>query len=103
MLLDSATAAPANSNRAYWGDFFAGISVAGVLLPEAVAYAAIAGVPAIHALLAALIGLCIYPFFGTSRFAIVAPTSSAAAVLTRENQQENQKTRENQGQTTVLC
>lgn len=74
-------AATPASARLYWGDFFAGISVAGVLLPEAVAYAAIAGVPAIHALLAALIGLCVYPFIGTSRFAIVAPTSSAAAVF----------------------
>ena len=64
-----------------WGDLFAGLSVAGVLLPEAVAYAAIAGVPTMHALLAALVGLCIYPIFGTSRFAIVAPTSSAAAIF----------------------
>jgi len=63
------------------GDFFAGISVAGVLLPEAVAYAAIAGVPTIHALLAAMLGLCVYPFLGSSRFAIVAPTSSAAAIF----------------------
>lgn len=52
-----------------------------MLLPEAVAYAAIAGVEPMHALLAALIGLCIYPFLGTSRFAVVAPTSSAAAVF----------------------
>lgn len=59
----------------------AGLSVAGVLLPEAVAYAAIAGVPTMHALLAALVGLCIYPLLGSSRFAIVAPTSSAAAVF----------------------
>jgi SulP family sulfate permease len=65
-----------------WGtELLAGISVAGVLLPEAVAYAAIAGVAPMHALLAALIGLCIYPFFGTSRFAVVSPTSSAAAVF----------------------
>ena len=81
MLPDSTTAVPVDNTRVYWRDFIAGISVAGVLLPEAVAYAAIAGVPAIHALLAALIGLCVYPFFGTSRFAIVAPTSSAAAVF----------------------
>ena len=65
-----------------WGtELLAGISVAGVLLPEAVAYAAIAGVEPMHALLAALLGLCIYPFFGTSRFAVVSPTSSAAAVF----------------------
>jgi sulfate permease, SulP family len=67
--------------RMPWDDLFAGLSVAGVLLPEAVAYAAIAGVPAMHALLAALIGLCVYPWFGTSRFAIVAPTSAAAAIF----------------------
>ena len=64
-----------------WSDLFAGLSVAGVLLPEAVAYAAIAGVPTMHALLAALVGLCAYPILGTSRFAIVAPTSSAAAIF----------------------
>jgi high affinity sulfate transporter 1 len=65
----------------FWVDLFAGFSVAGVLLPEAVAYAAIAGVAPIHALLAALVGLCVYPLFGSSRFAIVAPTSSAAAIF----------------------
>ena len=67
---------------ALWGaELLAGISVAGVLLPEAVAYAAIAGVEPMHALLAALIGLCLYPLFGSSRFAVVSPTSSAAAVF----------------------
>ncbi|MBS0355299.1 MAG: SulP family inorganic anion transporter [Proteobacteria bacterium] len=64
-----------------WGDILAGLSVAGVLLPESVAYAAIAGVPPSHALLAALVGLVVYPLFGSSRFAIVAPTSSAAAIF----------------------
>lgn len=62
-------------------DVFAGLTVAGVLLPEAVAYAAIANVPPAHALLAALVGLCLYPWFGSSRFAIVSPTSSAAAIF----------------------
>lgn len=62
-------------------DLFAGLTVAGVLLPEAVAYAAIANVPPAHALLAALVGLCLYPWFGSSRFAIVSPTSSAAAIF----------------------
>lgn len=67
--------------KSLWADLLAGLSIAGVLLPEAVAYAAIAGVEPMHALLAALVGLCLYPIFGTSRFAIVAPTSSAAAVF----------------------
>jgi SulP family sulfate permease len=76
---------PVQPNDSTWfrfgPDLLAGLSVAGVLLPEAVAYAAIAGVQPAHALLAALVGLCVYPWFGTSRFAVVAPTSSAAAVF----------------------
>ncbi len=67
--------------RDWPADLLAGVSVAGVLLPEAVAYAAIAGVEPMHALLATLIGLTVYPWLGTSRFAMVAPTSSAAAVF----------------------
>eukprot|EP01037_Dinobryon_pediforme_P006263 gene6263-6335_t len=62
-------------------DLLAGISVAGVLLPESVAYAMIAGVPPAHAIVAAVCGLLVYGIFGRSRFAIVAPTSSAAAIL----------------------
>jgi sulfate permease, SulP family len=75
-------ASPASESASgLWINLFAGFAVAGVLLPEAVAYAAIAGVAPIHALLAALVGLCIYPLIGSSRFAIVAPTSSAAAIF----------------------
>ena len=70
-----------SSWRGWPADLLAGVSVAGVLLPEAVAYAAIAGVEPMHALLATLIGLTVYPWLGTSRFAMVAPTSSAAAVF----------------------
>lgn len=65
----------------HWRDIAAGTAVAGMLLPEAVAYASIAGVPTVHALIAALVGLCVYPLFGSSRFATVAPTSSAAAIF----------------------
>ena len=78
--VDSATAGQ-RGRRAPWRELLAGVSVAGVLLPEAVAYASIAGVQPMHAMLAALVGLSIYPLFGTSGFAIVAPTSSAAAVF----------------------
>ena len=82
---DSAPPVPQGDSAAEpkfsWADLLAGVSVAGVLLPEAVAYAAIAGVPPMHAFLAALVGLCLYPCFGSSRFAMVAPTSSAAAVF----------------------
>ena len=62
-------------------DFLAGLSTAGLLLPEAVAYALIAGVTPAHAIVAALCGLSVYALAGRSRFAVVAPTSSSAALL----------------------
>ncbi|MBT2187204.1 STAS domain-containing protein [Sphingobium sp. H33] len=62
-------------------DFMAGLSVAGLMLPEAIGYAGIAGLPAQHAILAACAGACAYTILGRSRFAIVAPTSSSAAIL----------------------
>ncbi len=68
------------SAGAGWRDLGAGLCVAGLLLPEAVAYAGLARVPAVHALIATMVGLAIYAAFGGSRFAIVAPTSSAATL-----------------------
>lgn len=62
-------------------DAVAGLSVAFILLPEAVAYAAIAHLTIQAAITAALAGLLCYAWLGDSHFAIVAPTSSAAALL----------------------
>ena len=57
------------------------MSVAFILLPEAVAYAAIAHLPVEAAITGAIIGLLSYAWLGGSAFAIVAPTSSSAALL----------------------
>jgi high affinity sulfate transporter 1 len=65
----------------YGRDLRASLSVAGLLLPEAVAYAAIAGLPAQSAILAAIAGALVYAIAGRSRFAMIAPTSSSAAIL----------------------
>ncbi len=62
-------------------DWVAGLSVAGLMLPEAVAYAGIAGLAPQRALLAAFAGCLAYAVFGRSRFAIVSPTSSSAVIL----------------------
>ncbi len=62
-------------------DCLAGLSTAGLLLPEGVAYALIAGVAPAHAIIAALCGLVVYSALGKSRFAVIAPTSSSAAIL----------------------
>jgi MFS superfamily sulfate permease-like transporter len=63
------------------GDLIAGLSVGGLMLPEAVAYAGIAGLPPQRAILAGIAGCLTYVIFGRSRFAVVAPTSSSAAIL----------------------
>ncbi|MBA2935924.1 SulP family inorganic anion transporter [Sphingomonas sp. CGMCC 1.13654] len=62
-------------------DLVAGLSVAGLMLPEAVAYADIAGLPPGRALSAAVAGSLVYALAGRSRYAIVSPTSSSAAIL----------------------
>jgi MFS superfamily sulfate permease-like transporter len=62
-------------------DVVAGVSVAGLLLPEAVAYATIAGLSPGRAIFAAVAGCLVYALAGRSRFAIVSPTSSSAAIL----------------------
>jgi sulfate permease, SulP family len=72
----AATKAPASR----WRDFGAGLCVAGLLLPEAVAYAGLARVQVVHGLTAAMTGLAIYALVGGSRFAVVAPTSSTATL-----------------------
>ncbi len=61
-------------------DLGAGLCVAGLLLPEAVAYAGLARLPVAHALTASVVGLALYALLGGSRFAIVTPTSSTATL-----------------------
>ncbi len=62
-------------------DLLAGLSIAGLLLPEAVAYSSIAALAPQAGVIALFAGLLCYGLFGTSRFAIVSATSSSAAVL----------------------
>ena len=75
-----AVVAPANGLAPRWRDLIAGVCVAGLLLPEAVAYAGLARLPVVHALSAMMVGLALYAVFGGSRFAIVSPTSSTATL-----------------------
>lgn len=62
-------------------DVLAGLGIAGLLLPEAVAYSGIAGMPPQAGVVALVVGLICYGLLGTSRFAVVSSTSSSAAVL----------------------
>ena len=62
-------------------DAVAGISIAALLLPQALAYSSIANMPPQAGIIALFAGLICYCLFGTSRFAIVSATSSSAIVL----------------------
>ena len=62
-------------------DLIAGLSIAGLLLPEAVAYSQLANLPPQAGVIALFAGLLCYGLIGRSRFAIVSATSSSAAVL----------------------
>ena len=59
-------------------DTIAALTVIGLLVPECLAYAQIAGVPPQAGLYATLAGLVVYALFGTSRQLICSPTSTAA-------------------------
>src|SRR5450631_4581049 len=62
-------------------DALTGLSIAGLLLPEAVAYSGLASLPPQAGVIALFAGLVCYGLIGRSRFAIVTATSSSAAVL----------------------
>ena len=62
-------------------DLLAGIALAGLLVPEGMAYAGIAGVPPQMGLYSAMAGMFVYALLGTSRLLAVTATSSSAAML----------------------
>lgn len=61
-------------------DLVAGLTVWAVLVPESLAYAAIAGVPPVVGLYAAVPALLLYALVGSSRHLVVASMSATAAL-----------------------
>ena len=75
-------AALARYDRSWFGyDLLAGLSVAAVAVPIAVAYSQLAGVPPVHGLYASILPLVAYAFFGTSRQLIIAPDAATCAMV----------------------
>ena len=62
-------------------DIVAGISVAAVAMPVAIAYSQLAGVPPAHGLYASILPLVAYAFFGSSRQLIMAPDAATCAIV----------------------
>lgn len=61
-------------------DILAGVAVASVAVPQAMAYAGLAGAPLITGLYAALFAMIAYALFTTSRTVIVGPDAAVAAL-----------------------
>jgi MFS superfamily sulfate permease-like transporter len=71
-----------NNTRAFdAADALTGLSLAGLLLPEAVAYSGLANLPPQAGVIGLFAGLVCYALIGRSQYAIVTATSSSAAVL----------------------
>jgi sulfate permease, SulP family len=62
-------------------DIIAGLTLWGLVVPEAMAYAGIAGLPPQAGLYTLVASLLIYALFGTARHISVGPTSATAALL----------------------
>lgn len=62
-------------------DVAAGLSVAAVALPVAIAYAQLAGFPPVVGLYAAMLPMVVYAVFGTSRQLIVNPDAATCAMV----------------------
>lgn len=72
---------PNYKKQDFKGDFYAGITVGVMLIPQGMAYAMIAGIPPIYGLYAAFIPQIIYSFFGTSRQLSVAPVAMISLLI----------------------
>ena len=66
---------PAYNSGMFRGDLAAGLTVGVMLIPQAMAYALIAGMPPVYGLYAALVPLLIYGVLGTSRQLGVGPVA----------------------------
>ncbi len=58
---------PSYGKNSFQKDLIAGLTVGVMIIPQAMAYAVLAGVPPIYGLYASVVPLLIYPLFGTSK------------------------------------
>ena len=66
----------------WWStDLRAGLSVAAVALPVAIAYAALAGVSPVAGLYSCILPMLVYALFGSSRQLVIGPDAATCAVI----------------------
>lgn len=71
--------------RSLVGDIVAGLTVGLMAIPQGLAYAEIAGLPAQYGLYAALVGAFLYAPFGTSKDLNVGPTAILSLIIVTAN------------------
>ena len=81
MKLPIATWLPAYRPEWLRADVLAGVSVAAVAIPIAIAYSKLAGVPPVYGLYASLLPLVAYAIMGSSRQLIIAPDAATCAIV----------------------
>nr|MBA3251385.1 sodium-independent anion transporter [Geodermatophilaceae bacterium] len=72
---------PAYDRGCFAGDLRAALTLGVVVVPQAMAYATLAGLPPITGLYAAVVGLSVYSLLGTSSFAAPAPAAIDALLV----------------------
>ena len=72
---------PSYSARDAQGDLVAGLSVAFTIVPQALALATLAGLPANYGLYSSFVGCFLYALFGTCPAAAIGPTSILAILV----------------------
>ncbi len=63
------------------GDLVAGLVLSALLVPQGMAYAELAGLPAVHGLYATMVPLLVYAVLGPSRILVLGPDSAVAPVV----------------------
>ncbi|KAI5652189.1 sulfate permease family domain-containing protein [Phthorimaea operculella] len=79
-----ATWAPLYSWRKGVSDIIAGVTVGLTVIPQAIAYAGVAGLPPQYGLYSSFMACFVYTVFGSVKDSAIGPTA-IAAILTREN------------------
>lgn len=71
-----------NYDRRHWrGDWTAGLTTAVMLVPQAMGYAVLAGLPPIYGLYSALVPIFLYALLGTSRQLAVGPVAMVSLLV----------------------
>eukprot|EP00743_Colponemidia_sp_Colp-15_P008568 GILK01009324.1.p1 GENE.GILK01009324.1~~GILK01009324.1.p1 ORF type:complete len:722 (+),score=102.75 GILK01009324.1:75-2240(+) len=62
-------------------DTIAGVTVAAILIPQAMAYAHMAGLPPLYGVYSSFLPLLLYPFFGSSRHLSIGPVAVVCILI----------------------